>query len=130
MFTNPHKKSSAFTLVDLGILILVFAVIAGFILPMFARSHNHGGSRKMKCKNNLRQLGTGMIQYIDHGGELGRRFTQLGTIDSGLFYDRKRPAVSYAGRDGRMGALVVDKMPPNTLMMCDDSEDTPNHDDA
>jgi prepilin-type processing-associated H-X9-DG protein len=52
----------------------------------------------------------------DDGGELGRRFTALRDID-----------VSFAGRDGRMG-VIVDKMPSNTLMMCDDAEDPPNHD--
>ena len=26
--------------------------------------------------------------------------------------------------------VIVDKMPSNTVMMCDDSEDPPNHDDG
>ncbi|MDP6113827.1 MAG: hypothetical protein QGG53_18360 [Planctomycetota bacterium] len=155
----------AFTLVDLAILAGLI-VLVGMLLPALVRSREHSGHHR-KCKNNLRQLGTGMIQYIDQygkgryyswpgtqkasfngaqwiatmywtsllnepdlylcpfsvddnddGGELGRRFTVLRSID-----------VSYAGRDGRMGA-IVDKMPSNTLMMCDDSEGPPNHDDG
>ncbi|MDP6113826.1 MAG: hypothetical protein QGF00_15240 [Planctomycetota bacterium] len=165
MIAKSKRKPEAFTLIDLGVLLLVLVVLAGVVLPMFARHNCHRGSRKMKCKNNLRQLGTGMIQYIDQygkgryytwpgtqkasfdgaqwiasmywtsllnepdlylcpssaddnddGGELGRRFTALRDID-----------VSFAGRDGRMG-VIVDKMPSNTLMMCDDAEDPPNHD--
>jgi hypothetical protein len=54
----------------------------------------------------------------DGGGGLGRRFTQLREFD-----------VSFAGRDGRLG-VIVDKMPSNTLMMCDDGDDPANHDDG
>jgi len=157
----------AFTLVDLAILIVLIVILAGVLLPALNSRGSRGCSRKMHCKNNLRQLGTGMIQYIDQygkgryytwpgprkasfngaqwiasmywvsllnepdlficpssvddndsGGELGRRFTSLSSI-----------GVSYAGRDGMMGALI-DKMASNTLMMSDDSDDPPNHDDG
>ncbi|MDA0839921.1 MAG: hypothetical protein O3B01_11795 [Planctomycetota bacterium] len=54
----------------------------------------------------------------DDGGTLGRSFTVLRDLD-----------VSCTGRDGRLG-VIVDKMPSNTLMMCDDGEDPPNHDDG
>ena len=165
MLTKSHKSSDAFTRIDLGILLFVIAVLAGMLLPALCRSREE--SHISRCKNNLRQLGMGMIQYIDQygkgryhswpgkqkasfngaqwiasmywtsllnepdlyncpysvddnddGGELGRRFTVLRDID-----------VSYAGHDGRMG-VIVDKMPSNTVMMCDDSEDPPNHDEG
>jgi prepilin-type processing-associated H-X9-DG protein len=147
---------------DALFLVLVVSVLAGMggLPVLFTR-------RKMTCSSGPRQLGTGMIQYIDQygkgryytwpntpmtsfngaqwiasmywtsllnepglylcpssvddnddGGELGRRFTALRDID-----------VSFVGRDGRMG-VIVDKMPSNTLMMCDDAEDPPSHDEG
>ncbi|MDP6355201.1 MAG: hypothetical protein QF473_08885 [Planctomycetota bacterium] len=155
----------AFTLIDLafliGLILVLFSII--YTAKLGAREE----ARKMKCKGNLRCLGTGMIQYIDQygkgryytwpnterasfngsqwiaslywtslinerdiylcpssvddnddGGALGRKFTSLRAMD-----------VSYAGRDGRLG-VIVDKMPSNTLMMCDDGDDPANHDDG
>jgi len=155
----------AFTFVELIFLVVVVAILASVFLPAF---HRRGEpAYKMKCKNNLRQLGTGMIQYIDqfgkgryytwpgqqkagfdgaqwiaslywvsllsepdlyicpttvddndNGGRLGRRYTTLRNMD-----------VSYAGRNGMLGA-IEDKMPSNTIMMSDDTDDPPNHDDG
>jgi len=54
----------------------------------------------------------------DCGGRLGRRFTTLHPAD-----------ISYAGRNGLLGAIVA-KMPSSTIMMCDDTEDPANHEDG
>jgi len=54
----------------------------------------------------------------DAGGRLGRRFTALGPAD-----------VSYAGRNGMMGA-IEERMPSNTVMMSDDTEGDANHEDG
>ena len=163
------SRRKAFTLVELIAVITVAVILISIIVATAdrRRAHGHGCGRKMRCKNNLRQLGTGMIQYIDQfgkgryytwpgpqkasfngaqwiasmywvallnepdlyicptstddnddGGRLGRRFTFLRAMD-----------VSYAGRNGMLGA-IVDKMPSNTMMMSDDTEGEPNHDDG
>jgi len=54
----------------------------------------------------------------ENGGRLGRRFTSLRPID-----------VSYAGRNGMLGA-IEDKMPSNTMMMSDDTDGDPSHRDG
>jgi len=156
----------AFTLVEL-IFVVVVACILGTIIFASSLGHAREEARKMSCKGNLRNLGTGMIQYIDqfgkgryyswpgpqkatfngaqwiasmywvsllnepdlyicpssrddneNGGRLGRRFTALRPND-----------LSYAGRDGVLGA-IEDKMPSNTMMMSDDTDGDPNHRDG
>lgn len=124
-------------------------------------------SRRMRCVNNLRQLGSGMIQYFDQFGKgryyswPGGQTTQFdsaqwvasmywtsllnegdlyvapGSVDGedvGEDLDRRSTSpwstdASYAGRNGVLGA-IIDKMPSNTLMMSDDSDDPPGHDDG
>jgi prepilin-type processing-associated H-X9-DG protein len=43
------------------------SIMAGMLLPALARAR--GEARAMKCKNNLRQLATASIQYIDQYGK-------------------------------------------------------------
>ncbi len=63
----------AFTLIDLAVLMGVLAIcFVAALIPALSRSREE--ARKMKCKSNLRQLGTGMIQYIDQYGK-GRYYT-------------------------------------------------------
>ena len=54
----------------------------------------------------------------EEGGNLGREFKALGPRD-----------VSYAGRDGRMGA-ILEKMPSSTVMMSSDSEGNRSNDEG
>jgi hypothetical protein len=61
--TNIMNRRTAFRLIDLALLAGLIVIIGMMLLPALARPHYP--ARKMKCKNNLRQLGTGMIQYID-----------------------------------------------------------------
>jgi len=70
-----RHSQRAFTLVELAVLLCVIALLAAALLPALARSREE--SRKMHCKSNLRQLGTGMIQYIDQFGK-GRYYTWPG----------------------------------------------------
>ena len=65
----------AFTLIDLAILLALIAILVGVLLPALARRREQ--SLNGRCRNNLRQLGTGMIQYIDQFGK-GRYYTWPG----------------------------------------------------
>ena len=65
----------AFTLIELAVLLCVIALLAASFLSSMARAREE--SRKMHSKSNLRNLGTGMIQYIDQFGK-GRYYTWPG----------------------------------------------------
>ena len=56
-------RHSAFTLVELLVVIAVVGILAGIILPALGRAKSRGQS--IYCLNNLRQLGVAMHLYAD-----------------------------------------------------------------
>ena len=66
------RSRKAFTLVELFFVVLV-AIVLSTVIIASAKRPRHSRS----CRNNLRQLGTGMIQYIDQFGK-GRYYTWPG----------------------------------------------------
>lgn len=52
---------SAFTLVELLVVITIIAILAAILFPVFARAREN--ARKASCQSNLKQVGLGLIQY-------------------------------------------------------------------
>jgi prepilin-type processing-associated H-X9-DG protein/prepilin-type N-terminal cleavage/methylation domain-containing protein len=62
-----NKNKQAFTLVELLAVITIIAVLAGLLLPVFARVQENG--RTTQCTSNLRQIGSGLNLFAaDHNG--------------------------------------------------------------
>jgi prepilin-type N-terminal cleavage/methylation domain-containing protein/prepilin-type processing-associated H-X9-DG protein len=57
----------AFTLIELLVVIAIIAILAAMLLPALSAAKQKAA--QAACLNNLKQLGTGMIMYIDDNGE-------------------------------------------------------------
>ena len=57
------KKTHAFTLIELLVVISIIAILAGFAMPVFSRAIEKG--RATECKNNLGNIGKGILTYMN-----------------------------------------------------------------
>lgn len=55
----PRK---AFTLIELLVVISIITVLAAILFPVFARAR--GNARRTSCLSNLKQIGLGIMQYV------------------------------------------------------------------
>jgi len=59
-FEEDTKR--AFTLIELLVVIAIISILAAILFPVFARAREN--ARRTSCMSNLKQIGLGIMQYI------------------------------------------------------------------
>ena len=83
--TSPNKKS-AFTLIELLVVIAIIAILAAILFPVFARAREN--ARRSSCQSNLKQIGLGIMQYVQDYDEtypMNAQGTTVQSTDSSAF---------------------------------------------
>jgi len=63
-----EKSRRAFTLVELLVVIAIIALLAAILFPVFGRAREN--ARRASCQSNLKQIGLGIIQYVQDYDEI------------------------------------------------------------
>jgi len=64
---NP-KRNAGFTLIELLVVIAIISVLAAILFPVFARARE--SARRASCLSNLKQIGLGVMMYVQDYDEL------------------------------------------------------------
>jgi prepilin-type N-terminal cleavage/methylation domain-containing protein/prepilin-type processing-associated H-X9-DG protein len=59
---RPRGRSAAFTLIELLVVIAIIAILAAILFPVFAQAREK--ARQTACLSNTKQIGTGLMMYI------------------------------------------------------------------
>lgn len=57
-----HPQGAAFSLIELLVVVAIIAILAGLLLPVLSKAKEKG--RQARCRSNLRQIGIGLIMYV------------------------------------------------------------------
>ena len=68
LISGPKNRKAGFTLIELLVVIAIIALLAAILFPVFAQVREN--ARRSSCQSNLKQIGLGLLQYLQDYDEV------------------------------------------------------------
>ena len=81
---SQRSGRRAFTLIELLVVIAIIAILASILFPVFARAREQ--ARKAACQSNLKQIGLGVMMYVQDYDEK-YPFANMGYTPGGRIHE-------------------------------------------
>lgn len=66
--SQAKGRKTGFTLIELLVVIAIIGLLAAILFPVFARAREN--ARRSSCQSNLKQIGLGLVQYVQDYDEV------------------------------------------------------------
>jgi prepilin-type N-terminal cleavage/methylation domain-containing protein/prepilin-type processing-associated H-X9-DG protein len=87
---NPFVGRRGFTLIELLVVIAIIAILAAILFPVFAQARDK--ARQTSCLSNIKQIGTGLMMYVQDADETYPGALQADpVINGGTAGDPRKP---------------------------------------
>ena len=123
------RRHTGFTLIELLVVIAIIAILIALLLPAVQQARE--SARRSQCKNNLKQLGLAMHNYLDIHKVLPPGYIQVGSgmnqwtwvvmifpmIDQATLYHKADFNINVGNLNASSPSVVVTKQPV-AAMLC------------
>jgi prepilin-type N-terminal cleavage/methylation domain-containing protein/prepilin-type processing-associated H-X9-DG protein len=99
-----REKPKGFTLIELLVVIAIIAILAAILFPVFAQARE--AARKAACLNNLKQIGTSWMMYVQDYDETATQNTWANP-PGGAYH----PCIAFARLQPYIKNLAVGRCP-------------------
>src|SRR5881396_1637300 len=110
----PHLRAAGFTLIELLVVIAIIAILIGLLLPAVQKVRE--AANRMKCQNNLKQIGLALHNYEGVYGCFPPAYIRTSGKQSGTASGISYPDNNWNGLTGwAWGALILPHIEQDNL---------------
>ena len=107
---HARSRGSGFTLIELLVIIAIISLLAAILFPVFSRVREN--ARRTSCASNLKQIGLGLMQYIQDNDDVLPAITYGDTAKGSVHYRRWMDVIEPYVQSSQIFSCPSDRINP------------------